>query len=177
SAELGAAAIARRDCGQRLLEERVGGGHVPGFAAALAPLPHLQPHRAPHRVRFECTQEQFDLVWADLSAVPIARGVAPSSAFPGLLNAMTIDSYNKAGCGYTGPGTQQNDWVDLAMRDQFVNYRRYTAARETVAYRDPTRTHLHLLDGGLADNIGLRSVLQSLTSTDRPIAKDASGGQ
>jgi NTE family protein len=125
--------------------------------------------------RFEFTQEQFDLLCADLSAVPIARGVAASSAFPGLLNSMTIDSYNKAGCGYTGPGTQQNDWVDLAMRDAFVNYRRYTAARQTLAYRDSTRTHLHLLDGGLADNIGLRSVLQSLTSTDRPIAKDASG--
>jgi NTE family protein len=126
--------------------------------------------------RFEFTQEQFDLLCADLSPVPIARGVAASSAFPGLLNAMTIDSYNAAGgCGYTGPGTQNNDWVDLAMRDAFVDYRRYTAARQTLAYRDPTRTHLHLLDGGLADNIGLRSVLQSLKSTDRPIAVDASG--
>ena len=126
--------------------------------------------------RFEFTQEQFDLLCADLSQVPIARGVAASSAFPGLLNSMTIDSFNAAGgCGYTGPGTTSGDWVGLAMNDAFLNYRRYTAARQTLAYRDQTRTHLHLLDGGLADNIGLRSVLQSLTSTDRPVGTAANG--
>jgi NTE family protein len=128
--------------------------------------------------RFEFTQEQFDLLCADLSAFPIARAVAASSAFPGLLNSMTIDSYNDAkGCGYTGPGTGlgRNDWVTQAMDDAFISYRRYTAARQTLAYRDPKRTHLHLLDGGLADNIGLRSVLQSLVSTDRPLGPNARG--
>jgi hypothetical protein len=91
---------------------------------------------------------------------------------------MTIDSFNAAGgCGYTGPGTQTGDWVDLAMKDAFLNYRRYSAARQTLNYRDPERTHLHLLDGGLADNIGLRSVMQSLTSTDRPIATAPGGAQ
>lgn len=126
--------------------------------------------------RFEFTQEQFDLLCADLGAFPIARAVAASSAFPGLLNAMTIDSHNGAGgCGYTGPGARNDDWVALAMNDAFTNYRRYTAARQTVAYQDPKRAHLHLLDGGLADNIGLRSVLQSLASTDRPVGATADG--
>ncbi len=126
--------------------------------------------------RFEFTQEQFDLLCADLSQVPIARGVAASSAFPGLLNSMTIDSFNAdGGCGYAGPGTKSDDWVAMAMNDAFINYRRYAAARETLAYRDEARTHMHLLDGGLADNIGLRSVLQSLTSTDRPLATAADG--
>jgi len=153
----------------------------------------LQPKGRPYLIlnstdasagaRFEFTQEQFDLVCADLSAFPIARGVAASSAFPGLLNAMTIDSFNARKCGYRGPGyrcdatTRQcpadvldNDWVEMAMHDANVSHRRYTAARETLAYRDPAREHLHLLDGGLADNIGLRSVLQSLNSFDRPLA-------
>jgi NTE family protein len=132
--------------------------------------------------RFEFTQEQFDLICGDLSRVPLARGVAASSAFPGLLNSMTIDSFNaRGGCNYRGPGfrceaatrqcpspTPDSDWVELAIGDAFNSYRRYTTAREALAYRDPSRTHLHLLDGGLADNIGLRSVLQSLNSTDRP---------
>ncbi|MFN8572378.1 MAG: patatin-like phospholipase family protein [Gemmatimonadaceae bacterium] len=113
--------------------------------------------------RFEFTQEQFDLLCADLSKVPVARGVAASSAFPLLLNSMTINSYNAEGCGYTTP-----TWVGLAMHDAFLNYRRYTAARQLLAYRDSTRRYLHVLDGGLADNLGLRGVLQSLTSTDRP---------
>lgn len=131
--------------------------------------------------RFEFTQEQFDLLCADLSRVPIARGVAASSAFPGLLNSMTVDSFNadqagvKGGCGYAGPGTRDDDWVGQAMNDAFVSYRRYNAARQTLAYRDPARTHLHLLDGGLSDNIGLRSVLQSLASTDRPVQEVPNG--
>jgi NTE family protein len=149
--------------------------------------------------RFEFTQEQFDLICADLSKVPIARGVAASSAFPGLLNSMTIDTFNAAGgCDYRGPGYKCDarlrtcpdpfetvpspgsidpDWVTMAMKDAFISYRRYTAARETLAYRDPTRTHLHLLDGGLADNIGLRSVLQSLSATDRPLENKPGGVQ
>jgi NTE family protein len=118
--------------------------------------------------RFEFTQEQFDLLCADLSAFPIARGVAASSAFPGLLNSMTVDSHNATGCGFNGPGTRKDDWVDQAFEAGFASLERLTAAQELVAYRDPTRKHLHLLDGGLADNIGLRSILQSLHSADRP---------
>src|SRR6266508_1933198 len=60
--------------------------------------------------RFEFTQDQFDLLCADLRPFPIGRAVAASSAFPGLLNSMTINSYNGnradvSPCGYTGPGS------------------------------------------------------------------------
>ena len=121
--------------------------------------------------RFEFNQEQFDLLCSDLDKVPLARGVTASSAFPGLLNSMAIDSHNDAqGCKYTGPGSNVGvDWVQLALQDRSINARRYRAALDVLAYRDPSRSYLHLLDGGLADNIGLRSVIQSLASTDRPV--------
>lgn len=122
--------------------------------------------------RFEFTQEQFDLLCADLSAFPIARAVAASSAFPGLLNSMTVDTYNREGCGYTGPGSKgpaATDWVTVAEREGAANYRRFRAATELLAYRDPDRRHLHLLDGGLTDNVGVRSVIRSLQTTDVPI--------
>jgi hypothetical protein len=125
--------------------------------------------------RFEFTQEQFDLLCGDLAPFPVARAVAASSAFPGLLNSMTIDSYNvttaagRKGCGYSGPGSgSAADWVPRVIASGSPLDFRYAVAREILAYRDETRLHLHLLDGGLADNIGLRSVLQSLRSTDRP---------
>lgn len=116
--------------------------------------------------RFEFTQEQFDLLCADLDSFPVARAVAASSAFPVLLNSMTVDSYNhqKPGCEY-----KYSEWVDLAIKNPFINFRRYNTARELIAYRDSTRKHLHILDGGLADNIGLRGVLQSLGAPDRPV--------
>jgi NTE family protein len=132
--------------------------------------------------RFEFSQEQFDLLCSDLSQVPIARGVTGSSAFPGLLNSLAIDSHNKidggqkSGCGYAGPGSGAPfDWVQLALQDRTLNQQRYRAAQDVLAYRDPARTTLHVLDGGLADNIGLRTVIQSLSSTDRPTQQDANG--
>jgi NTE family protein len=114
--------------------------------------------------RFEFTQEQFDLLCADLSKTPVARGVASSSAFPVLLNSLTVDSYNaQGGCGYRVP-----TWEVNALSDKNRNPWRYRRALEQRAFRDTTRKHLHILDGGLADNVGLRGVLKSLESTDIP---------
>ena len=123
--------------------------------------------------RFEFTQEQFDQLCADLGPVALSRGVAASSAFPGLLNSLTIDSYNArpGGCGYTGPGTRPQDWVELALKDD-PRSERHQAAQQLLAYRKPERRHLHLLDGGLADNIGARAILRGVGSTDRPIERD-----
>ena len=129
--------------------------------------------------RFEFTQDQFDLLCADLAEFPIARAVAASSAFPGLLNSMTIDSHNGADpkvspCAYTGPGSpdvdEEFDYLPAVLQAKAIERRRYRAALALMNYRDPRRKHLHLLDGGLADNIGLRSVLTSLSSPDRPTA-------
>jgi NTE family protein len=126
--------------------------------------------------RFEFTQDQFDLLCADLGPFTIARAVTASSAFPGLLNSMTVDSYNgpnpaRSPCGYAGPGSPDADegakWVDDVLENKAVNRRRYRAALALKSYRDATRRHLHLLDGGLADNIGLRTVLSSVSSADR----------
>jgi NTE family protein len=127
--------------------------------------------------RFEFTQDQFDLLCADLAPFPVARAVTASSAFPGLLNSMTIDSHNgsdakKSPCGYAGPGSDDADdnWVKDAVEDKAASRRRYRAAQAIQAYRETARRHLHLLDGGLADNVGLRTVIQSLFLVDRPTA-------
>jgi NTE family protein len=129
--------------------------------------------------RFEFNQEQFDLLCSDLSQVPIARGVTGSSAFPGLLNSMAVDSHNKQTCNYSGPGSGQGiDWVRLAQMDrESTDPMRYRAAQAVLDYRDENRTTLHVLDGGLADNIGLRSVIQSLASTDRPVGQNRDGSE
>jgi NTE family protein len=135
--------------------------------------------------RFEFTQEQFDLLCADLDPVPLARGVAASSAFPGLLNSMTIDSFNldTKGCGYDGPGShdaarraglppREKDWVDLALANEGrSNPDAAYSARLLEAYRDPSRLHLHLLDGGLADNIGARALIDGIGTLQRPVKR------
>jgi len=116
--------------------------------------------------RFEFTQNQFDLLCADLAKFPLRRAVAASSAFPVLLNSMTIDSYQPAGrrCGYRGPG----DWLDNALGSRETNLDRFKRAEEIRGYLDESRPHIHLLDGGVADNVGLRAILRSLGSIDGP---------
>jgi NTE family protein len=112
--------------------------------------------------RFEFTQDQFDLLYSDLSQVKIARGVAASSAFPGLLCPLTIKNYPKA-ADFRLPV-----WVELAKGDLAVNPRRYKHAQDVDQYvHDPNKRFIHLLDGGLADNIGLRGPWYSLESTDK----------
>lgn len=126
--------------------------------------------------RFEFTQDQFDLLCGDLSSFPVARAVTASSAFPGLLNSMTINSHNgrdsrTSPCRYSGPGSPGADedaqWVEDVLANKHLERTRYRAALALKSYRDPARRYLHLLDGGLADNVGLRAVSEALASGDR----------
>lgn len=110
--------------------------------------------------QFTWVQEQFDTICSDLSQVKVARAAAASSAFPGLLTPMTLRNY--AGkCGYK-PGT----WVATAGNDFLTNPRRYHFRSQFLALGNPGRDYLHLMDGGIADNIGLRGPAHAVVSND-----------
>ncbi len=112
--------------------------------------------------RFEFTQDQFDLLCSDLASVKIATGVAASSAFPGLLSPLTVTNYAGEGCGYREPL-----WLKNAKSDGNPARRR-VRGRDLASYQDEKaeRPFVHLLDGGLADNIGLRGPYVAFTSGD-----------
>jgi len=57
--------------------------------------------------------------------------------------------------------------VKDVLETKYLQRSRYRNAAALAAYRDPSRRYLHLLDGGLADNIGTRTVSESLASADR----------
>lgn len=104
--------------------------------------------------RFEFTQEQFDFIGSDLAHFRIARAVAASSAFPVLLTPVTIINY----------GAPREFSMPLriygALEEREVNPRRYRWARDIADYLDKARRpFVHLLDGGLADNIGLEPLV------------------
>lgn len=103
--------------------------------------------------RFEFTQDEFDLLGSDLATYPVARAVAASSAFPFLLSPVSLLNHPSPQ-GYTPPRDLTN-----ALNDYGTNRRRYQWARDRIAYLDKeARPFVHLMDGGLADNIGLRGV-------------------
>jgi NTE family protein len=111
---------------------------------------------------FEWTQDQFDVICSDLLPIPVARAVAASSDFPVLLPPTILKKYDANVCSYQTPG-----WVPIAATDDaYLNPLRKRMASELADYLDPKRTYLHLLDGGIADNIGLRGPLQAFRSTD-----------
>ena len=123
--------------------------------------------------QFSFIQDQFDLLCSDLSSIKLARAAAASSAFPGLLTPMTFQNYAGT-CEYHQP-----PWVGLALKDRKsrVNARRTAWAERRVAYTDietdarfntkqAVREYIHLTDGGVADNIGLREPLTAIAGTE-----------
>jgi len=113
--------------------------------------------------RFEFTQDQFDLLCSDLSAVPVARAVAASSAFPVLLSPVTLHNYSGGHCDdFRAPRWLSNGLGSLEQP------RRVAVARNLMSYRTHVqdRPFVHLLDGGLSDNIGLRGPYVALSGQD-----------
>lgn len=102
--------------------------------------------------RFEFTQEQFDFLQSDLSSYSIARAVAASSAFPFLLSPISLKNYPHV--DFKLP----SDYA-MGMQNYELNRRHYYWAKNRAMYVDDKEMpYVHLMDGGLADNIGLRPV-------------------
>ena len=112
--------------------------------------------------RFEFSQDYFDRICSDLSSIPISRAVTASSAFPVAFPPITLKNYGGSPCGYRDPG-----WVPTALKDFYHLPTRYDRAKTWVSYEDATvRPFIHLSDGGLSDNIGLRGPEVALTTSD-----------
>ncbi|MDD5475805.1 MAG: patatin-like phospholipase family protein [Syntrophales bacterium] len=105
--------------------------------------------------RFEFTQEYFDAMGSRLDSYPVSRAVAASSAFPYLLTPISLRNYPVAP-GYTEPW-----WYMGALEPEDWTARRYNAARNLGVYLDEGNKYIHLMDGGLSDNIGARAVLDA----------------
>jgi len=107
--------------------------------------------------QFPFIQDQFDLLCSNLDQYPISRAVATSSAFPGLLTPLTYNNY-AGNCNYKEPLWVRNgagDYENNPEGVQFIDDRQ--SYYETASYKDP-RKFIHIMDGGVADNIGMRSI-------------------
>jgi NTE family protein len=104
--------------------------------------------------------QNFDVMCADLDTFRLARAAAASSAVPVVLSPLTINNYGGT-CDY-----QEPDWLRhfaesaKPPRPAGRILKRLQELRELDnAVEDP---YLHLVDGGLSDNLGLRGVLDFL---------------
>ena len=105
-------------------------------------------------------QDLFDPLCSNLDAVRLSRAAAASSAVPVVLSAVTINNYGGT-CGYKVPA-----WLQLLSGPKGPPQTASRASRdldERLAFGDGSeRPYLHLVDGGVSDNVGMRSVLGAL---------------
>jgi len=100
---------------------------------------------------FEFTPEQFALICSDLDSVPLSFAVAASSSVPLLLSPMTVRNF----AGTCPPpaalsaGHQADPNLSARMLELIASS--YRNAEE--------RPYIHLVDGGVVDNLGVRSLL------------------
>ncbi|MBP0639395.1 patatin-like phospholipase family protein [Cupriavidus sp. AcVe19-6a] len=110
--------------------------------------------------RLAFTQTTFDVLCSDLNAVRLARAAAASSAVPVVLTPVTLNNYG-GNCGYTAP-----EWVKPFINTSDAPRPAARATRhlkEEAELEDSIeRPYIHLVDGGVSDNLGMRSVLDSL---------------
>lgn len=98
---------------------------------------------------FEFTDRQFALICSDLNSVPLSFAVAASSAVPLALSPLSLKNYS-ADCAQA---------IDLDASQKGA-YRVRLLRDSQRTYLDAAyRPYIHLVDGGLADNLGLRGLL------------------
>jgi NTE family protein len=104
--------------------------------------------------------QNFDVMCADLHPIRLSRAAAASSAVPVVLSPITINNYGGS-CDY-----QQPPW--LRAFAELPNPPRPAARalnrlQELQSLNNGVEDqYFHLVDGGISDNLGLRSVLDVL---------------
>jgi NTE family protein len=110
--------------------------------------------------RLGFVQNEFDLICSDLASVPLSRAAAASSAVPLVLSPVTLDNYGGT-CGYREPSWARA--VDDPANRARPAGRALQRLHEMRSFQDSeNRPYLHLVDGGLADNLGMRVLLEAM---------------
>nr|WP_269838393.1 patatin-like phospholipase family protein [Paucibacter sp. M5-1]MCZ7880416.1 patatin-like phospholipase family protein [Paucibacter sp. M5-1] len=112
--------------------------------------------------RLAFSQNDFDIICSDLAGVKLSRAAAASSAVPVVLSPLAFNNYGGS-CSYEYPA-----WVDSTGKDgRIVSGRLQQRYREMRSFQDSAkRPYLHLVDGGVADNLGLRAVLERFRAAE-----------
>lgn len=106
--------------------------------------------------RFDFIQETFDAMCLNLNDLEIARAVASSSAVPIIFSPLTLNNHG-GNCHYQAPAylTAKNAYFPEQQKTL------QTIAEDNLQYEDSKkRPFIHLVDGGLTDNLGLRGMLE-----------------
>jgi len=131
-----------------------------GFNRPGSPLIAINATDAALGSQFAFIGTQFAPICTDLSSFPVSRAVAASSAVPGAFSSIVLK--NHAGsCDYQLP-----EWAVKALGRKTTSTRQYHYAKNLKAYLDiENYPYIHLFDGGISDNLGIRLIINATLPT------------
>lgn len=107
--------------------------------------------------RFAFTQGNFDLICSDLDSFSVARAVTASSAVPVAFPPVVIQNHAGA-CD-----TSRSNRIRNIKAKRHPTGRQTDLSKRLNAYADrAARQYLHLVDGGIVDNLGLRALIDRM---------------
>jgi len=131
------------------------------FQVPLSPLIAVNATDIALGTQFTFLGDQFARICADLSSYPVSRAVTASAAVPGPFSSIVLQNYAGT-CDYQIP-----QWAAKAIRDRRITTRRYQDAQIISSYLDVEKfPYIHLFDGGLSDNLGVRLILNYTSQTE-----------
>ena len=102
--------------------------------------------------RFSFTQGYFDLLCSDYAGFSIARAVAASSAVPIAFAPVVLENYDTCTVKYP-------DWFVHTRERAAADPRLAEKVAAVMSYTDKEqRKFIHLVDGGITDNLGIRTL-------------------
>lgn len=148
----------RSDMAQEYYDDLIFHGATLGdLASGKGPATIILATDATDGIVFPFIPSQFVLICSDFEKFPLARAVAASAAFPGALTPIILKNY--AGqCDHKVPS-----WITNALAKPDPASRAYYTAVMTNTYLDPdTKPYIHLIDGGVSDNLGIRGIMEAI---------------
>jgi NTE family protein len=152
--------LSRSDLASRYYDDKIfDGATYADLTKAGGPLIRINATDLSSGARFTFSQDTFDLICSDSDVFPISTAVAASSAVPMLLSPITLKNYAGT-CGYDPP-----EWVVEALANRHTDPRRDRAAQTFMHFRDAEKKqYIHLVDGGISDNLALRPAIELVTA-------------
>ena len=148
-------AFARSDLAAEYYDKHIfEGGTFGGIAARKGPFIVMNATDMTHGTRVGFTQEAFDLICSDLSLFSVGRAAAASSAIPMALTPITLRNYAGT-CGFKTP-----EGFEKVLEGRDILERQFYLHNDIAPFLDPEKKpYIHLVDGGVGDNLGLKAVL------------------
>lgn len=107
-------------------------------------------------VRLSFMKSYFDLLCSDINSFPVSRAVVASAAVPLVFNPIVLENHDD--CGVGSP-----QWLQAARQRLADNEEMSLVIDGLSSFGDKEkRRYIHLVDGGITDNLGLRAIYENV---------------